>query len=172
MTDTTSALGFSLEEWQIRQVLPHRPPVLQLDRVERCSPQLEALWASKALGGGDSMLSRFENAPPHLSPGALIEGLAQCCGLLLRLRWLAKAGADLLAFSAGDSSQLERFSIPRSVLAESHSKFFALAHPGRVLRLSTRLVLSRGDMHRFNASAHGASEAVCTQIMLNFPSLG
>ncbi len=164
--------GFSLEEWQIRKVLPHRPPVLQLDRVERCAPQLEALWASKALAGGDSMLARPQAGPPHLSPGALIEALAQCCGLLLRLRWLAKVGVDLLAFSAGDESQLEHHEIPRSVLAESHARFFALAHPGRVLRLSTRLVLSRGDMHRFNASAQGASEAVSTQIMLNFPGLG
>jgi hypothetical protein len=118
------------------------------------------------------MLSRPHTAPPHLSPGALIEALAQCCGLLLRLRWLAKVGADLLAFADGDTSQVERHDIPRSVLAESHAKFFALAHPGRVLRLSTRLVLSRGDMHRFNASAQGASEAVSTQIMLNFPAVG
>jgi hypothetical protein len=117
------------------------------------------------------MLSRSDHAPPHLSPAALIEGLAQCCGLLLRLRWLAKAGADLVAFAEGDNSQLANRDIPRSVLAESHARFFALAHPGRVLRLSTRLVLSRGNMHRFNASAHGAAEAVSTEIMLNFPSL-
>ncbi len=118
------------------------------------------------------MVSRAEHNLPHLSSAALIEGLAQCCGLLLRLRWLAKVGANLVAFAEGDNSQLADHDIPRSVLAESHARFFALAHPGRVLRLSTRLVLSRGNMHRFNASAHGAAEAVSTQIMLNFPSIG
>jgi 3-hydroxymyristoyl/3-hydroxydecanoyl-(acyl carrier protein) dehydratase len=165
-------ISFALEEWQIRLILPHRPPVLQLDRVERCVPALGLLEASKAVTGGDSMLARDGAGPPRLSAAALIEGLAQCSGLLLRLRWLEAAGVDLLAFAAGDSSQLDNREIPRSVLAESQVRFMAPAQPGRVLRLATRLVLSRGDMHRFNASAHGATEAVTAQIMLGFPNLG
>jgi 3-hydroxymyristoyl/3-hydroxydecanoyl-(acyl carrier protein) dehydratase len=164
--------GFALEEWQIRLILPHRPPVLQLDRVERCEPALGLLEAAKALGGSDPMMARERGGPPRLSTAALIEALAQCCGLLLRLRWLAAQGVDLAAFAAGDSARLEGFDIPRSVLAESQARFTAPAQPGRVMRLATRLVLSRGDMHRFNASAHGASEAVTAQIMLGFPSLG
>jgi 3-hydroxymyristoyl/3-hydroxydecanoyl-(acyl carrier protein) dehydratase len=170
-TPPEPSVFFALEDWQIRLILPHRPPVLQLDRVERCVPAQGLLEASKAVSGSDQMLMRAGKLP-QLSTAALIEGLAQCCGLLLRLRWLASAGADLAAFAAGDSSQLDNLDIPRSVLAESQARFIAPAQPGRVLRLATRLVLSRGDMHRFNTSAHGATEAVTAQIMLSFPSAG
>jgi 3-hydroxymyristoyl/3-hydroxydecanoyl-(acyl carrier protein) dehydratase len=164
-----SAAGFTLEEWQIRLVLPHRPPLLQLDRVDRCPATLDALEASKAVAGGDPMVMRGAAGVPHMAAVALIEALAQCCGLLLRLRWLARDGADLLAFAAGDVSQIRQRIIPRSVLAESQVRFGSLVSPGQVVRLATRLILSRGDMHRFDASAHGSAEAASARIMLNFP---
>ena len=167
--------GFSLEDWQIRLLLQHRAPILQLDRVDHCAPMAGVLHASKAVAGGDTMLLR-EARLAYLAPGALIEALAQCCGLLVRLRWLQAEGADLEGFAGGDAGQLDRHDIPRSVLAESQVRFSGRLGPGQVLRLTTRLVLSRGDMHRFDATMHGVSgprsdlmEAVSAQIMLKFP---
>jgi 3-hydroxymyristoyl/3-hydroxydecanoyl-(acyl carrier protein) dehydratase len=157
--------AFVLEEWQVRMVLPHRPPVLQLDRAE-CPAGLAGLQAVKAVGGSDPMMRRGLDGPAHLAPGALIEALAQCCGLLLRLRWLAEQGADLVAFASGDNDVIAHHDIPRSVLADSHARFTSFAVPSQALRLKTTLSISRGDMHRFVTAADGV---VTAQISLKFP---
>jgi len=168
--------GLSLEEWQIRLILPHRPPVLQLDRVDRCAPDLSAVEATKAVGGSDPMLRRGP-AGASLAPGALIEALAQCCGLLVRLRWLRETGVDVAAFADGDTDRVRSGAIPRSVLAESHARFVGEAQPGQVLSLTARLVLARNGMYRFNAAVRdaavrGTADIMSADIMLKFPHQG
>ena len=174
--------SFALVDWQIRLVLPHRSPVLQLDRVTACTPALDRLEAVKGLASGDPMMRHSAvgvASGATLSCSAAIEAAAQCCGLLLRLRWLASEGADLNAFAAGDASQVLNREIPRSVLAESEAKFAAPFLPGRTLRLATNLVLSRGEMHRFEATAEpdtaasgsGGPAKTTMRIMLNFPRI-
>ncbi len=160
--------GFALDEWQVRMVLPHRLPVLQLDRAE-CPAGLSGLKAFKAVGVGDPMLRQVRAGAAHLAPGAIIEALAQCCGLLLRLRWLTEQGADLVAFAHGDSDAIGGHDIPRSALADSHARFERVAAPGQMLSFTTTLAMSRGDMHRFNTVADGVMTAA---ISLKFPYAG
>jgi 3-hydroxymyristoyl/3-hydroxydecanoyl-(acyl carrier protein) dehydratase len=153
-------------------VLPHRPPVLQLDRVDHCAATLDALEASKALAGSDPMLVRTPGNVAYLSTSAMIEAMAQCCGLLLRLRWLDRNGVDVATFAAGDDRPLAGRDIPRSVLAESQARFAARVQPGQMLQLSARLLLSRGDMHSFATILRQAgSDAATARIMLAFPRL-
>jgi 3-hydroxymyristoyl/3-hydroxydecanoyl-(acyl carrier protein) dehydratase len=42
-----SISGYSFDDRQIRMILPHRPPLLQVDRVERCAVELDDLVAVK-----------------------------------------------------------------------------------------------------------------------------
>ena len=172
MTRGRSGPGFPLSERQIRLVLPHRPPVLQLDAVPWCAAALDRIEACKAVGGSDPMMVRGKTLFPHLAAAAMIEGLAQCCGLLLRLRWLAAHGSDLAGFLAGDDAALGAVEIPRSMLADSTARFAARIDPGQLVQYSARLLLSRGEMYSFDASMNaGGAELLSARVLLSYPRL-
>lgn len=145
---------YSFAEPQIRQLLPHRPPMLLIDQVRDYQPEEGRLYARLRTAGRDATADDVETPGPLLLPAPLlIEGLAQSSGLLLRLCWLANEGADLPRFAAGEDQAIAGYHIPRSALAESRATFLALAGPGDRIQLQTQLIFSRDNLHKFRAVA-------------------
>lgn len=161
---------FTLTERQIRMVLPHRPPMCHIDEVLAWKQDDGELCARKYISSNDMMLNRVQrqssDAKSALPSSLIIEALAQCSGLLLRLNWLAKCGADLIAFSNGDDSEVSAFDIPRSMLAESRAKFTTIETCAKKIELYTKLNMSREGMHRFKTSATCMNEIDSKEITL------
>ncbi|WP_094781023.1 hypothetical protein [Paraburkholderia ribeironis] len=148
-------MNYTFDERQVRLILPHRVPMLLVDRVSECSLSLDSMQAIKQITVGDSMMFRSRHGHDIFPPTLVIEALAQSCGLLMKLRWLRSQGVDVAAFAGGDDTVLEAVRIPYSVLAETRARQLRLVRPGNSLRLNIQLTLERGSMARFTASAMG-----------------
>ena len=75
----------------------------------------------------------------------IIEALAQTCGLLMNLRWLAARDFDVAAFAAAGGMGAQDLNIPHSVLAETRMSQKRLVRVGDRLALSARVRLQRGS---------------------------
>jgi len=134
---------------QIRSLLPHRYPMLMVDRVlEISGPEVVAI---KLVSGNEPF---FEGHFPQLPvmPGVLIvEALAQTAGLGVRYN-------DATARSRGLAlAGINKFRFRRPV------------HPGDVLTLHTRLLRHRGSLLVVQGDARvGDETAASGEIMAAF----
>jgi 3-hydroxyacyl-[acyl-carrier-protein] dehydratase len=92
---------------QIERLLPHREPLLLVDRVDHYVPgPRPRLRAGLSVDGSEPVLrAHFPGQP--IWPGAyLLEGLAQAAGLLLGLDWLfaTQGAAGIQGFAEQGSS--------------------------------------------------------------------
>jgi len=162
--------NYTFDDRQVRMILPHRAPMLMVDRVLACPAALDSLHTIRQISVGDAMLPRGPGDIAFFPPTLTVEALAQSCGLLMNLRWLLAQGVDVAAFAAGSDAALGAISIPHSVLAETRMRQIRLVQAGDSLHMNVRITLQRGSMLRFSAQASCAA-GICTEldVLLAFP---
>ena len=154
-----SAKTIAFDHIAVRQLLPHRPSLILVDRVEAYSPPERRLVALKNVSQNDPFLQgHFPTYP--IFPGVLIvEALLQASTILMHL--VARWGESM---SEGDIAALLRsFTPPRSVLAESRVKHRAPSYPGDQLRLESHFTGTTGGISSFKVRALTAPGAVCSE---------
>ena len=118
------------------ELLPHEPPFLFVDKVLR-HDETSIATARRVPLGEPWTNAHFPGEP--IVPGVLIlEGMAQTCGLLLRLTLQGKAS---------EGSALA----PRGYLAEvSRARFYVAVEPGATIIHTARLVLKVGMVSKYS----------------------
>lgn len=141
---------------RVMAALPHRYPMLLVDRVERIEPGV-SITATKAVTINESFFQgHFPGRP--IMPGVLIvEALAQAAGVLA-----------VESFGLADSGKLVYF------MAIEGAKFRAPVEPGVLLTLEVEFVQKRATVSKFagRALVNGkvAAEANFTAMIADPPS--
>ena len=157
MTDrpTAAAIG-PLDIKQVMAALPHRYPMLLVDRVEEIIPD-RSIRAIKAVSFNESFFQgHFPGRP--IMPGVLIvEALAQAAGVLV-VESLGLAGSGKLVY----------------FMAIEGAKFRLPVEPGCLLTLDVEFVQKRSSVCKFagRASVDGklAAEANFTAMIADPPA--
>lgn len=154
-------IQLDLDHAAIERLLPHRAPLRLVDRVEGFTPGRAAkLRAWLDLDGREPVFAgHFPGAP--IWPGAyLIEGLAQCCGLLLALRALhavhgqvGEAGSMLAALGQGRP-------IASGLLARAAVDFKLPVRPPAAIRYEVQLLGEFGNLIKLDGHASVAGRTV------------
>jgi 3-hydroxyacyl-[acyl-carrier-protein] dehydratase len=153
------SIGAAIGPLDIRQVmaaLPHRYPMLLVDRVERIIPD-RSITAIKAVSMNEGFFQgHFPGRP--IMPGVLIvEALAQAAGVLA-----------VESLGLANSGKLVYF------MAIEAAKFRAPVEPGCLLRLDVEFVQKRASVCKFagRASVDGklAAEAQFTAMIADPPA--
>jgi len=133
-SDETAALG-PLDISRVMAALPHRYPMLLVDRVEELVPD-QRIAAIKAVTINESFFQgHFPGRP--IMPGVLIvEALAQAAGVLA-----------VETFGLAGSGKLVYF------MAIDEAKFRAPVEPGVLLRLEVEFVQKRATVCKFAGRA-------------------
>jgi len=154
MSETVSAAA-PLDIWRVMAALPHRYPMLLVDRVEELVPG-ERISAIKAVTINEPFFQgHFPGRP--IMPGVLIvEALAQAAGVLA-----------VESFGLAGSGKLVYF------MAIDGAKFRTPVEPGVLLRLDVEFVQKRASVSKFagRASIDGklAAEANFTAMIADPP---
>jgi len=107
----------TLDQHGVRRLLPHRYPMLLVDRVVECVPG-ESIRGMKNVTANEPFFQgHFPNYP--VMPGVLvIEAMAQIAGLLTMLSKLAKTdGTQLVLFAGIDDARFKRQVVPGDTLS-------------------------------------------------------
>ena len=155
----TEASGGALGPLDIRRVmaaLPHRYPMLLVDRVESLDPD-KGIVAVKAVTINEPFFQGHFPARP-IMPGVLIvEALAQAAGVLA-VEALGLAGSGKLVY----------------FMAIENAKFRTPVEPGVLLRLEVEFIQKRASVCKFSgrASIDGklAAEASFTAMIADPPA--
>ncbi len=151
-----SAASTSLDIRQVMAALPHRYPMLLVDRVERLEKDV-SITAIKAVTINEGFFQgHFPGRP--IMPGVLIvEALAQAAGVLA-VESLGLAGSGKLVY----------------FMAIDGAKFRAPVEPGCLLQLDVEFIQKRSSVCKFSgrASVNGklAAEANFTAMIADPPS--
>lgn len=154
-----SATGAAIGPLDIRRVmaaLPHRYPMLLVDRVEQIIPD-HSITATKAVSMNEGFFQgHFPGRP--IMPGVLIvEALAQAAGILA-----------VESLGLANSGKLVYF------MAIEGAKFRAPVEPGCLLQLDVEFVQKRASVCKFagRASVNGklAAEAQFTAMIADPPN--
>ena len=154
MTDGSASLG-PLDVRRVMEALPHRYPMLLLDRVERLERDV-SITAIKAVTINEPFFQgHFPGRP--IMPGVLIvEALAQAAGVLA-VESLGLAGSGKLVY----------------FMAIDGAKFHVPVEPGCLLTLDVEFVQKRASVCKFagRASVNGklAAEANFTAMIADPP---
>jgi len=156
LNDQASAAVGPLDIKRVMAALPHRYPMLLVDRVESLDPD-KGISAIKAVTINEPFFQGHFPARP-IMPGVLIvEALAQAAGVLA-----------VEAFGLAGSGKLVYF------MAIEGAKFRAPVEPGVLLRLDVEFVQKRATVCKFagRASVDGklAAEANFTAMIADPPS--
>ena len=157
MTDeaTRAAIG-PLDVRRVMAALPHRYPMLLVDRVEKIVPD-QSITAIKAVSMNEGFFQgHFPGRP--IMPGVLIvEALAQAAGVLA-----------VETFGLANSGKLVYF------MAIDGAKFRTPVEPGCLLQLDVEFVQKRASVSKFagRASVDGklAAEANFTAMIADPPA--
>ncbi len=160
-TDTGSAAdpasaGAPFDIRRVMAALPHRYPMLLIDRVEELVPH-DRIVAIKAVTINEPFFQgHFPGRP--IMPGVLIvEAMAQASGVLA-VESLGLAGSGKLVY----------------FMAIDGAKFRKPVEPGVLMRIEVRLVQDRGTVSRFAGKAFVdgkvAAEANFTAMISNAPA--
>ena len=136
MNDTTdSAVIGPLDIRRVMAALPHRYPMLLVDRVERLEPDV-SITAIKAVSMNEGFFQgHFPGRP--IMPGVLIvEAMAQAAGILA-----------VESLGLADSGKLVYF------MAIEGAKFRAPVEPGCLLTLDVAFVQKRSAVCKFTGKA-------------------
>ncbi len=119
---------------QIRELLPHRYPMLLVDRVLEIGER--DIVAEKLVSANDPFLEgHFPGRP--IMPGLLIlESLAQAACILV----------------VSSERQTRGFGV--ALLGVQHARFRRPVVPGDIMRLSVQLLRKRGPLYRFEGTAN------------------
>ena len=139
MSDSDSAYDIA----RILKALPHRYPMLLVDRVAELNPG-EDITAIKAVSFNESFFQgHFPGRP--IMPGVLqIEALAQAAGILA-VETLDLAGSDKLVY----------------FMAIENAKFRAPVEPGCLLQLKASFVQQRSKVCKFAGLASVDGKTTC-----------
>ena len=151
-----SAAVTTLDVRQVMAALPHRYPMLLVDRVERLEKNVSITAIKAVTINEDFFQGHFPGRP--IMPGVLIvEALAQAAGVLA-VESLGLAGTGKLVY----------------FLAIEGAKFRAPVEPGCLLQLDVEFVQKRSSVCKFagRASVNGklAAEASFTAMIADPPS--
>jgi 3-hydroxyacyl-[acyl-carrier-protein] dehydratase len=157
VTDETSGTAIGpLDVRRVMAALPHRYPMLLVDRVERIVPD-HSITAIKAVSMNEGFFQgHFPGRP--IMPGVLIvEALAQAAGVLA-----------VESLGLADSGKLVYF------MAIEGAKFRAPVEPGCLLQLDVEFIQKRASVCKFagRASVAGklAAEANFTAMIADPPA--
>ena len=157
MTDETSGAAIGpLDVRRVMAALPHRYPMLLVDRVERVVPD-QSITAIKAVSMNEGFFQgHFPGRP--IMPGVLIvEALAQAAGVLA-----------VESLGLANSGKLVYF------MAIEGAKFRAPVEPGCLLQLDVEFIQKRASVCKFagRASVAGklAAEANFTAMIADPPA--
>ena len=157
MTETTEAAAIGpLDVRRVMAALPHRYPMLLVDRVERIVPD-KSITAIKAVSMNEGFFQgHFPGRP--IMPGVLIvEALAQAAGVLA-----------VETFGLANSGKLVYF------MAIEGAKFRNPVEPGCLLQLDVEFVQKRASVSKFagKASVDGkvVAEASFTAMIADPPA--
>ncbi len=136
MSESASAAGPVLDVRRVMAALPHRFPMLLVDRVEELIPD-ERIVATKAVTINEPFFAgHFPDRP--IMPGVLIvEALAQAAGVLA-VESLGLSGTGKLVY----------------FMAIDGAKFRAPVEPGVLLRLEVEFVQKRASVCKFAGKAY------------------
>ncbi|MBA3525581.1 MAG: 3-hydroxyacyl-ACP dehydratase FabZ [Sphingomonas sp.] len=155
MSDGSAASAGPLDVRRVMAALPHRYPLLLVDRVESLEPD-KSIVAIKAVTINEGFFQgHFPGRP--IMPGVLIvEALAQAAGVLA-----------VESLGLANSGKLVYF------MAIDNAKFRAPVEPGVLLRLEVEFVQTRARVCKFvgRASVDGklAAEASFTAMIADPP---
>jgi 3-hydroxyacyl-[acyl-carrier-protein] dehydratase len=155
-TNDNAAIG-PLDVRRVMAALPHRYPMLLVDRVERIVPD-QSITAIKAVSMNEGFFQgHFPGRP--IMPGVLIvEALAQAAGVLA-----------VESLGLADTGKLVYF------MAIEGAKFRTPVEPGCLLQLDVEFVQKRASVCKFagKASVDGklAAEANFTAMIADPPSV-
>ncbi len=135
---------------QILNLLPHRYPLLLVDRVLDYKP-FEYLTAIKSVTINEPFFQgHFPENP--IMPGVLmLESLAQASAILSNLSRQPKEGHDFLYFFA----------------SIDNAKFKQVVIPGDQLRLEVKLVGQKRDFWRMRAEAYVGDKLACSADLMS-----
>ena len=156
MTDATGSAAPPLDIRRVMAALPHRYPMLLVDRVESLDPE-KGIVAIKAVTINEPFFQgHFPGRP--IMPGVLIvEALAQAAGVLA-VEALGLAGSGKLVY----------------FMAIEGAKFRQPVEPGVLLRLEVEFIQKRASVCKFagRATIDGklAAEANFTAMIADPPS--
>jgi 3-hydroxyacyl-[acyl-carrier-protein] dehydratase len=183
----------SLGSGVVLLLLPHRPPLLLVDRIEGYTRQgRPTLRASRALSVNEPFVSTDLPLPPVLPRSLLLEGMVQAAGALQvfvavqrDLEALGRSADELIKAlrNADIGYRLEPGYTPGlgedilgAIIAAGHARVGALgasqvkfvrnAFPGDVLEYELRLVREAGDAQHFEAEV-SVREKLVAQGMLS-----
>jgi len=132
----------SLDTAEILRILPHRPPMLFIDRVVEVSPN-EVIRAEKEITAEEPALEGHFPPPGRpVMPGVLI------------LETMAQAGAILV--HATEPFDPERQ--PLTLLGVDRARFRRFVVPGDTLRVECTIAARRGNTWRLKATARVGDE--------------
>lgn len=128
---------------KVLKALPHRYPLLLVDRVRRIEP-MKRIHAIKAVSMNEEFFQgHFPGAP--IMPGVLqIEALAQAAGIL---------GMESLGLTGSNKIVL--------FMGIENAKFRAPVTPGCLLDLEVELTQSRRAVHKFSGKASVDGKVTC-----------
>jgi 3-hydroxyacyl-[acyl-carrier-protein] dehydratase len=136
--------------------LPHRYPMLLVDRVESLDPE-KGITAIKAVTNNEPFLQGHFPARPIIPGVLIVEALAQAAGVLA-VEALGLAGSGKLGY----------------LMAIEGAKFRAPVEPGVLLKLEVEFVQKRASVCKFagRASVDGklAAEASFTAMIADPPA--
>jgi len=160
--------SLSFDHRIIRRILPHRFTMSLLDRVEIYIPDERAIVGIKHIGQNEPLAQGYLPFHPLFSPTLVIEALAQTCGFMMNLEYLASRGFRIQSLQREKQQALP--AVPHSVLAESRMKHRALAQLGQTLSLRANIVLQRKEVYVFNTRALVDDQEITVgDIMLVYP---
>ena len=156
MSEASGSTVGPLDIKRVMAALPHRYPMLLVDRVESLDPE-KGIVAIKAITINEPFFQGHFPARP-IMPGVLIvEALAQAAGVLA-VEALGLAGSGKLVY----------------FMAIDGAKFRAPVEPGVLLRLEVEFVQKRSSVCKFagRASVEGklAAEATFTAMIADPPA--
>jgi 3-hydroxyacyl-[acyl-carrier-protein] dehydratase len=134
-TETIDTLGTTFDIDQIRRMIPHRYPMLMVDRIVDLVPNQRATGIKNVTINEPFFRGHFPGAP--LMPGVMIiESMAQTAAVLVVATLGAEREGSLVYFMSIDSA---RFRKPVT--------------PGDVLRVHVEKDRQRGNVWKFNGKA-------------------
>jgi 3-hydroxyacyl-[acyl-carrier-protein] dehydratase len=139
----------TLDQHGIRRLLPHRYPMLLVDRVVDGEP-MKFIRGIKNVSANEPFFQGHFPIYPVMPGVLVIEAMAQLCGLLTFLSKLARTDGTQLVFFAGiDDARFKRQVVP-----------------GDVLHLSADLERAVRGIGRFRCSATVDGQLVCEALLL------
>jgi 3-hydroxyacyl-[acyl-carrier-protein] dehydratase len=138
-----------LDPLAVRKLLPHRAPLLMVDRVLAYFPDERRLVAIKNISQNEPFIQgHFPEYP--IFPGVLtVESLLQAATILMHLDAYLQPGDGEVAVE----ELVRGFTPPCSVLAESRVKHVAPSYPGDQLTLEVHLTGVAGGVYSFKVRA-------------------